>query len=40
MRENPMLSSEMLHKSFGRKGSVAKKKTLLLGLKELGAKMN
>jgi hypothetical protein len=42
MRDKPILSSvRMLHKDYYRKGSVTQKKeTLVVNLKELGAKMN
>jgi hypothetical protein len=39
MRDKNILSSEMLHKDYDRKGSVAKKKKLVVVLKGLGAKM-
>jgi hypothetical protein len=42
VRDKPILLSErMLHKNYGRKGSVAtKKKSLVVNLKGLGAKTN
>jgi hypothetical protein len=39
IRDKPILSSErMLHKDYNRKGSVAKKKSLVVILKGLGAR--
>jgi hypothetical protein len=39
IRDKPILSSEkILHKDYDRKGSVAKKKSLVVILKDLGAK--
>jgi hypothetical protein len=41
IRDKPILSSDwMLHKDYGCKGSVAKKKVLVVGLEGLGAKKN
>jgi hypothetical protein len=40
-RDTLIFSSErILHKDYDRKGSVAKKKTLVVSLKRLGAKTN
>jgi hypothetical protein len=41
IRGKPILSSErVLHKDYDRKGSVAKKKSVIVILKGLGAKTN
>jgi uncharacterized protein (DUF2225 family) len=41
IRENLTFSSErMLHKDYGRKGSVEKKKSVVVSFKGLGAKKN
>jgi hypothetical protein len=41
IRDKSILSSErMLHKDYGRKGSIVKIKSLIVILKELGAKTN